>query len=269
MVAASPEPFGRVVSRVRMPLVAATAAALVASWLVDLPTWWSVGAIALFALAMACYVRVGTPVAPPLGLTSPVRGRWLALNSPTSRVPSHGVHAWSQTYACDLVHDPEDGTRPSSGWWPVARRPEEFPGFGQPVASPVDGTVVRVVDVMRDHWSRSSPLGVVWFLLEGVRELLGPAGVLGNHVGVRTDEGTVVLLAHLRRRSVTVARGDRVSAGDVVGECGNSGNSTEPHLHLQAMDRSSPWVAAGMPFTLDGSPVPPNGSSLGAAPPGG
>lgn len=46
----------------------------------------------------------------------------------------------------------------------------------------------------------------------------------------------LVLLAHLRAGSVTVRVGDLVVPGDRIGDCGNSGNSTEPHLHLQVSD---------------------------------
>ncbi len=253
---------GVLVSRVRMPLTAAGGAALLAAVVLGAPGWVVFAALAAFVVAMACYVRVGTPHGSTVDIQSPVGGRWLAVNSPATRVPSHGVHAWSQTYACDLVADPPDGGGPAGGWWPVARRPGEFPGFGEPVVSPVDGTVVRAVDLMRDHWSRTSPLGMLWFLLEGVRELLGPVGILGNHVAIRSSEGPVVLLAHLRRRSVTVRTGQQVGAGVVVGAVGNSGNSTQPHLHLQVMDRSSPWVAAGLPFSVDGQPPPPDGEHV-------
>lgn len=253
---------GVLVSRVRMPLTAVGGAAFFVTVFLDTTRWVVVAALLAFAAGMACYVRVGTPRGPSTDIGSPVSGRWLAMNSPTSRVPSHGVHAWSQTYACDLVAEPEGSPRPPQGWWPLARRPEEFPAFGLPIVSPVDGTVVRAVDRMRDHWSRTSPPAILWFVLEGVRELLGPAGVLGNHVAIRTDRGHTVLMAHLRRRSLKVGTGDRVERGDLVGECGNSGNTTEPHLHIQVMDRESPWIAAGVHFTVDGSALPPNGSHL-------
>jgi len=72
-----------------------------------------------------------------------------------------------------------------------------------------------------------------------------------------------VLVDH-RRRSLRVARGDRVEAGTVVAECGNSGNSTEPHVHVQAMDRSSVWVAAGLPLLIEGREPPSNGERWSA-----
>jgi murein DD-endopeptidase MepM/ murein hydrolase activator NlpD len=64
-----------------------------------------------------------------------------------------------------------------------------------------------------------------------------------------------------------VAKGQRVGAGEQVADCGNSGHSTEPHLHLQLRDHRSVLFAAGPPFRLvrlevDGAPesgVPANG----------
>lgn len=218
--------------------------------------------IGLLVIAFALYFRLGTPVGPTVALISPIDGRWQALNSPSSHVPSHALHAWAQTYAVDFVHDPPDGSRPGFAPLPIARRPEDFPGFGQPVFSPIDGEVVRARAGWRDHWSRTSPLALVYLLAESVRELAGPSGILGNHVVIRADDGTCVVLAHLRRRSLSVAVGDRVGAGQVVGECGNSGNSSEPHLHIQAMDRPSAWVAAARPLTIDGHPPPPDKAYL-------
>ncbi|HLT70220.1 MAG TPA: M23 family metallopeptidase [Acidimicrobiales bacterium] len=254
--------------RCRMPLVAVSVALLAAAVLAEVSGRVFVAVLVLFAVAMALYVRLATPAGPVVALAAPVEGRWRALNSPTTRVPSHGIHAWAQTYAVDLVHDPGGGARPGFAVLPVARRPEDFPGFGRPVRSPVDGEVVRAVGWWRDHWSRTSPLGLVYLVLESVRELAGPSAILGNHLVVRAGDGTHVVLAHLRRRSLRVRRGDRVVAGQVVAECGNSGNSSEPHLHLQAMDGPSVWTAAARPITVDGRPPPANGELLDVPPPG-
>lgn len=67
------------------------------------------------------------------------------------------------------------------------------------------------------------------------------------------------MLAHLRRGTVQVRRGERVRVGDEIAACGNSGNSTEPHVHVQLMDHPEPLFAAGVPvrfdcFTVDGRP---------------
>ena len=256
----------RVSARARMPLVAVgmtvMAGALVAGYWSDAFVWVGRVGIVVFVLGLALYVRVGTPRGEVIDIGSPVRGRWRAVNSPTSRVPSHHVHGWSQTYAIDLVHDPPDGAGPAFGRWPLARRPQDFPGFGQPVLAPVDGAVVSASSAARDHWSRNSPVAMAYLVLEGVRELTGPVGVLGNHLVVRRDDGVCVLMAHLRRGSLRVGVGDRVRRGDRLAECGNSGNSTEPHLHCQVMDRPSVWIAAGLPFRIEGTSLPRNGEFL-------
>jgi murein DD-endopeptidase MepM/ murein hydrolase activator NlpD len=138
-------------------------------------------------------------------------------------------------------------------WWPLARSPGTFASFGRPIVAPTDGVVVGATDWQRDHWSRTSWPAPAWFILEGfVRELTGPGRVLGNHVVIRIDDDAYVVLAQLRRRSVRVKTGDRVHAGDLVAQCGNSGNTTEPHLHIQVMDHRWPLVAGGVPFAVTG-----------------
>jgi Peptidase family M23 len=234
-------------ARLRMPLIYLGMAAIaVDSFLWDLPRW---PLLAGLAVAFALYLRLGTVRRPPVEVEMPVAGRWLAYNSPGDRVPSHHLHAYGQTYAIDLVHDPAERPRPGLAWWPLARRPQDFPGFGRPVLAPAAGTVVRAHDRERDHWSRTSVPGLLYLALEGtVRELLGPGRILGNHVVLDLGGGVYAALAHLRRGSVRVRPGDRVVAGQPLAECGNSGNSSEPHLHFQLMDHPSVLLAAGLPL---------------------
>jgi len=261
-MADSPSP-GRIAARIRMPLSAVAFVAFIAAIVVDAPGRVTLGALAALIVGFALYFRLGTPHGAPVDVHSPVRGRWRLVNSPTTRVPSHGLHAWTQTYAFDLVADPDGAERPG-GWWPPARSPAAYPAFGSPVLAPADGRVVRATGWTRDHLSRIGPLGIAYFLLECVRELAGPPGILGNHVVIRRADGTCVLVAHLRHRSLRVRRGDRVTAGTQIAECGNSGNSTEPHVHIQAMDGPSVWTAEARPLLLDGAPPPPNGGHIPA-----
>ena len=59
------------------------------------------------------------------------------------------------------------------------------------------------------------------------------------------------VFAHLSKGSLTVTRGQRVKAGDHIASCGNSGNSTQPHLHFQLMDHKRVLLAAGLPFRFE------------------
>ena len=102
------------VARLRMPLIYLGLAAIaVDAFLFDLPRW---PLLALLAVAFAIYLRVGTAHRPPVEVAPPVTGRWLAFNSPADRVPSHHLHAYGQTYAIDLVHDPANGRRAGLTW---------------------------------------------------------------------------------------------------------------------------------------------------------
>lgn len=256
------------VARIRIPaLVLVVVALLLEARLRLLPVPYLVVWVAGMVLIVAL-MRIGSLDREPVPLRVPVTGRWAALNSPTTRVPSHGIQNYGQTYALDLCADPSDRTRPGFGWWPIARRPDAFPGFGAPVHAPCDGAVVSAHDAERDHWSRTSPLALGYMLtVEQLRELFGPAKVLGNHVILDRGDGNYALLAHLRRDSITVRTGQQVRAGDLVAACGNSGNSSEPHLHLQVMEHRRPMVAAGVPICFTdpgGAPiaVPGNGAHL-------
>ncbi|MGY1842235.1 peptidoglycan DD-metalloendopeptidase family protein [Modestobacter sp. SYSU DS0875] len=196
--------------------------------------------------------RVRPPEAPLRVVESPVRGPWRALNSPATKTPSHGTNGLGQTYAIDLVLDPPDGSRPGFGSGGQWRRPEEYPAFGQPLFSPVDGVVVRVHQRQRDHRARSGWLSVLYLLgPEGLVRMFGGTRVIfGNHVVVRADDGVHAALGHLRRGSVLVRLGERVVAGQQLAECGNSGNSSEPHLHVQLCDSAGVAGAAGIPMAF-------------------
>jgi murein DD-endopeptidase MepM/ murein hydrolase activator NlpD len=255
-------------TRLRTPLPLAAGATLVITSFTG-PRWlvWAASAL-LAASVVLLYAPGAVPAAgrrAAIDVRPPVAGRWTALNSPASRTPSHGTHAYAQTYAIDLIHEP-DPARPRTGLagWPLARRPAAFPGFGQPVLAPADGTVVRVSDWQRDHWSRTSWLALAYLLVAEatVRELTGPGRVLGNHIVIDLGDGAYALLAHLRRRSALVTAGQRVRAGQPLAACGNSGNSTEPHVHFQLMDRPGVLLGAGLPFGFGGAGVPRNGQPL-------
>ncbi|MCC2267462.1 M23 family metallopeptidase [Streptomyces sp. CT1-17] len=205
----------------------------------------------------------------PVLLRVPVAGRWTALNGPATKVPSH-THSHAQTYAIDLKHEPEaDGggavpqAPPFRRLWPLGRRSGRYPTYGRPVLAPADGVVVATAGRQRDHLSRMSLPAFLFLYLEGfVRSLGWPRHLMGNHVVLDLGDGVHAAFAHLRHGSLRVAAGDRVTAGQEIAECGNSGNSSEPHLHFQLMDGPDVMTARGVPFAwwyLDGDGVEQTG----------
>lgn len=119
-----------------------------------------------------------------------------------------------------------------SGWLPSD--PARYTTFGTPVVAPCNGEIAKVVDGREDM-----PVPV-----------MDRAHMAGNYVAINCGR-FFVILAHLRKGSVTVSAGDRVAVGDLLGEMGNSGNSSEPHLHVHAQ-RGLPEQAAfgGEPLAL-------------------
>jgi len=190
----------------------------------------------------------------PVLLDLPFRGRWQARNSPARRVPSHGTHRFGVTYAIDFVAVDGEGRSAPKSWRSVlsVEPPEIFRGFGVPILAPVAGTVLLTHDGEADHVARrSTPAQIPYAFGQVARVRAGAAAIAGNHVVLALGPvGPYVLLAHLRRGTVRVAPGDELDLGAPVGECGNSGNSTEPHVHLQATDSVAWETAAGLPIVF-------------------
>ncbi len=108
------------------------------------------------------------------------------------------------------------------------KRNEDFFAWGQPLRAPADGIVVSVDNAQRDN------------TIIGKENLWTPGDVekepmqgFGNHVLIDHGQGEFSLLAHARAGSVNVRKGDRVRAGQVVAQVGNSGSSLGPHLHYE------------------------------------
>ena len=203
-------------------------------------------------------------------LSLPFTGLWLAQNSPARRVPSHGVDVLGQRYAIDFVR--VDDRRRSAGsrdWRTLlaTEPPERFFAFGQPVLAPGAGTVVTVHDGEPDHAGRRSQLALVPYALgQAARLRQGVAALAGNHVVIAlAGSGAFVALAHLQRGSTRVVVGEEVAEGQQVASCGSSGNSTQPHVHLQVMDAADPSVARGVPVVFRDYRERPRGSGDSAA----
>lgn len=190
-----------------------------------------------------------------LVLPLPFTGRWVVQNSPARRVPSHGVDVLGQRYAIDFVGVDDRGRSARARDWHTllgTEPAERFVGFGRAILAPVDGVVVAVHDGEQDHAARRSQLALLPYALgQASRLRRGVDAVAGNHLVIEDRVSQMyVALVHLQAGSMLVKVGDRVSAGRPIARCGNSGNSTQPHLHLQAMDSPDLSVARGVPITF-------------------
>ncbi len=95
---------------------------------------------------------------------------------------------------------------------------EGYGCYGTPLLAPATGTVVAAHDGEPDKTPGA--------------QAMDTATPMGNYVGLRLESGTYLLLAHLRPGSLSVQVGDEVAEGQPLGQCGNSGNTSEPHVHI-------------------------------------
>jgi len=190
----------------------------------------------------------------PIVVAFPLRGEWVAVRTPAHKIPSHGTELFGQRYAFDFVradhrrglHLQPAGTLRA---FLLGGRTRDYYGWGQPIHAAFDGQVVTAVDRVPERGRiqvvREVALAVkntVGF--DPVRSGFEP--VAGNHVIVQGAEAFAVF-AHLAPGTVTVATGQEVRVGEVIGRVGHTGNSTAPHLHFQLMDSADPLRAKGVP----------------------
>jgi hypothetical protein len=191
----------------------------------------------------------------PVVLALPFHGRWLTQNSPARRVPSHGTDLFGETYAIDfLAVDDRHRTARSRDWRTyLATEPaDRFFAFGRPLLAPADGTVVHVHDGEVDHAARRAQLRLLGYALNQQNRLRqGIPAIAGNYLIIELQVGNgFIALVHLRAGTLRVAVGDAVRTGQQIAECGNSGNSTQPHVHVQMMDSIDLSVARGIPIAF-------------------
>ncbi len=187
----------------------------------------------------------------PHVMAAPVRGRWAALNTPGQQLPSHGSRFLGQYAAVDILQ-PSTAATPAKvrkAW--RGSRPQDYPSFGAPVYAMASGVVTRTWSHLRDHPARNTWHALLYMMtIEGaLRTLGGQRAIIGNHVIAHHDDGTAAVYAHFRKGSVAVKVGQRVEPGEQLGEVGNTGNTSEPHLHVHLMDRPNPNAAAGLKMT--------------------
>lgn len=183
----------------------------------------------------------------------PFTGLWKVENSPARRVPSHGTDMFGGRYAIDFVGvDDRHRTASSHSWrtFLATEPPELFFAFGRPILAPCDGTVVEVHDAEPDHEARrSQPALIPYALTQSARVRQGISAIAGNYVVISLPEShAFVALVHFQAGSIRVSVGESVSEGQHIANCGNSGNSTQPHVHIQAMDSADLSIAKGIPM---------------------
>lgn len=168
-------------------------------------------------------------------------GPVLERNTSNYVLPFHGEWYvfWGGKTASENYHNAYPSMRGAFDFWVMGsngksspgkpKRNEDFYAFGKEIIAPVDAKVIYTINNVEDNeWPA-----------------MNRAAGGGNIVLLETDQKEYILLAHLIKGSVVVKEGQLVKQGQLLGLCGNSGNSTEPHLHFQTQNMSDLMAAKG------------------------
>jgi murein DD-endopeptidase MepM/ murein hydrolase activator NlpD len=109
------------------------------------------------------------------------------------------------------------------------KKNDDYYAFGKELIAPCDGEVVTVIDGIEDN----------------IPGEMNPIYLPGNTVVIKTANNEFLFFAHFKQNSIKVKQGQKVKKGDVLGLCGNSGNSSEAHLHFHIQNIANMVNATG------------------------
>lgn len=175
----------------------------------------------------------------------PFKGKWYVANGGVDKETSHSWFLPSQRYAYDFfIVNNEETTFVGE-----KNQLENYFCFAESVLAPADGVVVSVAS----HFP-NTPI-----IADGQVDCAA-SDVRGNHIIIRHSKHEYSMIAHLLPNSICVKKGDRIRRGQVIAQCGNSGNTSEPHIHFQIQYGKSFEISAGVPIlfshiVVDGTKV--------------
>ncbi|GLQ55369.1 M23 family metallopeptidase [Devosia nitrariae] len=159
-------------------------------------------------------------------LRLPFEGEWFVVWGGRTLEQNYHAADRAQRFALDVLIYKDGITHDGD-----AQVLENYYCWDEPILAPADGEVVAAIKDLPDN-------------AIGATDAQKPAG---NHVVLDFGNGEFGFLGHMRQGSIDVAAGDRVSAGQEVGRCGNSGNTSEPHLHFHLQTTPNLSDGEGLP----------------------
>ena len=196
----------------------------------------------------------------PIIIEFPLRGEWLAPNTPGTKIPSHGTDRLGTRYAYDFIQ--VDWKRRG---WPAYRGNllqyflfgltlSDYYCYGQNIYAPCDGVVVQAEDGCEER-VRTNLISDMSNAYKNANyfdpEKDDVQSVAGNYIVMECNSNIYAAFVHLQTGSIQVEIGQNIKKGDVIGKIGHSGNSFAPHLHFQLMDSDDIVIANGLPCVFE------------------
>ena len=154
----------------------------------------------------------------------PFNEEWTVVWGGTTVEQNYHVAYNNQKYAYDILMMKDGKSFKTDG-----KKNEDYYVFGKNITAPCDATVVEVITGVKDN----------------IPGELNPKQLTGNTVVLETANKEFIMMAHFKEKSIVVKEGQQVKASQLLGQCGNSGNTTEPHLHLSLQNVKNMNAAAG------------------------
>ena len=159
-------------------------------------------------------------------LILPFKDKWTVTWGGDTAELNYHVESKAQKNAFDFVITDENG----KSYKTDGNTNEDYYAFGKELIAPCDGEIVLVVDGVEDN----------------IPGELNPIYVPGNKVIIKTKNNEYLFFAHFKQHSIIVKQGQKVKQGEILGLTGNSGNSSEPHLHFHIQNVKNMNVATGV-----------------------
>lgn len=163
-------------------------------------------------------------------MSLPFNGEWFVYWGGVTETQNYHVNEVTQQYAYDIMKV-KDGASYEGD--PLLN--ESYFAFGEDIIAPCDARVVSVIDDVPDN----------------IPGEMNPQQLTGNTIVLQTDNDEYLLLAHLMKGSIVVQEGQDIRKGEILAKCGNSGNSTEPHLHLSLQNAAEMEESIGAKLYFD------------------
>lgn len=163
----------------------------------------------------------------------PFQGSWTVVNGGVTQKDSHSWDIQNQRYAYDFIIMDADGKSVNGD----ETLPESYYCYGKDILAPADGVVTEVND--------GNPNSKI---TTDRKDSCAAHDLRGNYVLIRHEKEEYSLLAHLKPNSIIVSVGQQVARGEKIAQCGNAGNTSEPHLHFQIQAGTSFYSSPGLPI---------------------
>ena len=164
----------------------------------------------------------------------PFKGKWLVANGGIDKTNSHSWYVCNQRYAYDFYILENEKSFKGDG-----RKVTDYNCYGEPILSPADGIVVEIKNLFND-----TPIPEVQ------EAICACSDIRGNYIVIKHSENEYSTIAHIKKDSFCVNVGESVKRGQKIALCGNSGNTSEPHIHFQIQQGKSFLLSASLPISF-------------------